>query len=146
MKKNVIILSALILSAFNQAPSISKMVDKATSFAAAGKKIMVYYAADISGLKLTLKDNLSFKGLALLNETQVCVFVDQSETFQTFLRMGAALTDTFKETFTKLSKAKQQEFLVARNQNNIKITYNLCSGTKTAEVNILPNAIQTLVL
>jgi len=31
------------------------------------------------------------------------------------------------------------------NQSNKKIIYNLCVGSKTAEISILPHAIQTIV-
>jgi glucosylceramidase len=34
---------------------------------------------------------------------------------------------------------------VVMNQSNKKVTYNLCIGTNTTEVSILPHAIQTLV-
>ncbi len=46
-------------------------------------------------------------------ETQVCVFVDPSKTFQSFMGIGGALTDASAETFAKLPKDKQQEILQA---------------------------------
>src|SRR5262249_48103462 len=46
-------------------------------------------------------------------ETQVCVFVDPTRTFQTHLGIGGALTDAAAETFAKLPKEKQQELLDA---------------------------------
>jgi glucosylceramidase len=36
--------------------------------------------------------------------------------------------------------------VVVMNQSDKKVTYNLCVGTSAAVVNILPHAIQTLVL
>ena len=46
-------------------------------------------------------------------ETQICVFVDPTRTFQTYLGIGAALTDASAETFYKLPKDKQQELMQA---------------------------------
>ena len=70
--------------------------------------------------------------------------------FSKFIRPGAKrissvasrsqlLTTAFKNADGKIA-------VVVMNQSNLKITYNLCIGTKAAEVNILPHAIQTLVL
>ena len=58
-------------------------------------------------------------------ETHVCVFVDPAKTFQTFLGIGGALTDASAETFAKLPKAKQQEFLTAHFDRNTGIGYTL---------------------
>jgi hypothetical protein len=36
--------------------------------------------------------------------------------------------------------------VVVMNQSREKVLYNLCIGTKAAEITILPHAIQTLIL
>ncbi len=46
-------------------------------------------------------------------ETDVCVFVDPSKTFQSLIGIGGALTDASAETFYKLPPASQQELLKA---------------------------------
>ncbi len=82
-------------------------------FSASGKKVIVYSTADSSNLRLSQTGTITFKDMPQPLETQVCVFVDPNKTFQTFIGIGAALTDAAAETFAKLPKDKQQEFLQA---------------------------------
>jgi len=77
------------------------------------KSITVYTTADSTNLRLASTGTISFKTLAQPTEGDVIVFVDPSKTYQTFMGIGAALTDASAETFAKLSKEKQQEFLKA---------------------------------
>src|SRR5437764_13930564 len=58
-------------------------------------------------------------------ETQVCVFVDPTKTFQTILGIGGALTDAAAETFAKLPGDKQQEILDAYFDTSKGIGYTL---------------------
>ncbi|WP_243349313.1 glycoside hydrolase family 30 protein [Parabacteroides sp. FAFU027] len=58
-------------------------------------------------------------------ETEVCVFVDPSKTFQTMVGIGGALTDASAETFAKLPKLKQQELLDAYYSKTKGIGYTL---------------------
>ncbi|MBL7740931.1 MAG: glycoside hydrolase family 30 protein [Chitinophagaceae bacterium] len=85
----------------------------ASSFSTEGKKVIVYTTADSSDLRLSPTDTLEFKEMGQPVETQICVFVDPAKTFQTYLGIGAALTDASAETFYKLPKEKQQELLTA---------------------------------
>ncbi len=57
--------------------------------------------------------------------TQICVFVDPAKKFQTFVGIGGALTDASAETFAKLSKEKQQEFMQAHFDPVKGINYTL---------------------
>lgn len=82
-------------------------------FTTDGKKVMVYTTADSSKLRLTLTDTVEFRDMGQPMETQVCVFVDPGKQYQTFFGIGAALTDASAETFYKLPKEKQQEFIKA---------------------------------
>lgn len=75
------------------------------------KKLIVYTTADSTDYRLTLTDSLVFSDFGQPLETQPCVFVDPSKTFQTFMGIGGALTDASAETFAKLPAAKQQEIL-----------------------------------
>ncbi|MBL0100715.1 MAG: glycoside hydrolase family 30 protein, partial [Saprospiraceae bacterium] len=70
--------------------------------------------------------------------------------FSKFIRPGAKriisapsrsqlLTTSFVNTDGKI-------VVVVMNQSDIKISYNLCIGTKAAEISILPHAIQTLII
>jgi glucosylceramidase len=58
-------------------------------------------------------------------ETQVCVFIDPTKTFQTHLGIGGAITDAAAETFAKLPQAKQQEVLRAYYDAEQGIGYTL---------------------
>lgn len=80
---------------------------------AKGRKVLVYTTADSSTYRLSLSDTVMFKEMNQPLETQICVFVDPAKTFQNFLGIGAAMTDAAAETFYKLPKQAQQEFLKA---------------------------------
>ncbi|MCD9187648.1 MAG: hypothetical protein LUM44_14610 [Pyrinomonadaceae bacterium] len=77
------------------------------------KKLTVFTTAENTGHRISQTDSVEFKEMGQPLETQVCVFVDPKRTFQTFLGIGGALTDSSAETFAKLPKEKQEEFLTA---------------------------------
>ncbi|MBT1702602.1 glycoside hydrolase family 30 protein [Chryseosolibacter indicus] len=89
------------------------------------KSVTVYTTAEKTDLKITQTDKLQFKNFGQPLETQVCVFVDPSKTFQTLIGIGAALTDASAETFAKLNKQTQQEFLTAYYNPEKGIGYTL---------------------
>ena len=88
-------------------------VGESESIAVQIKKATVYTTAANTEHRISATDSLSFKPLAQPLETQICVFVEPKRTFQTFIGIGGALTDSSAETFAKLSPAKQEEFLTA---------------------------------
>lgn len=90
-----------------------------------GKKVLVYSTADSTQLRLTLADSLQFSQKGQPVESEVVVFVDPAKTFQSFLGIGAALTDAAAETFYKLPKEKQQEFLTAHFDKEKGIGYTV---------------------
>ena len=90
-----------------------------------GRAITVYTTADNSDHRLSRTDTLAFKPMGQPLETQICVFVDPTKKFQTFLGVGGALTDASAEVFAKLPRAKQQEFLTAHYDRNKGIGYTL---------------------
>ncbi|MEJ0106514.1 MAG: glycoside hydrolase family 30 protein [Bacteroidota bacterium] len=94
-------------------------------YSAAGKKVIVYTTADSSDFRLTKTDSLEFKDMGQPLETQICVFVDPSKTFQTFFGIGGALTDASAETFAKLPKDKQEEILKAYYDRDKGIGYTI---------------------
>ncbi len=89
------------------------------------KKVSVFTTAENTELRISPTETLSFKPLAQPLETQICVFVEPKRTFQTFLGIGGALTDSSAETFAKLPKAKQEEFLTAYYDREKGIGYSL---------------------
>jgi glucosylceramidase len=89
------------------------------------KSITVYTSADNTSNRLSLTDNVTFKPLAQPTEGEISIFVDPKRKFQTFLGIGAALTDASAETFAKLPAAKQKEFLQAYFNREKGIGYTL---------------------
>lgn len=108
MKK--IILAAFVLSVVSCQQSSTKEASVSTQPSGA---VTVYTTADSTDLRLSLNDTLQFEDMGQPVETQVCVFVDPDKTFQSYIGIGAALTDASAETFFKLPEAKQQEVLDA---------------------------------
>jgi glucosylceramidase len=76
-----------------------------------GKKVVVYTTAENTKLRISQTETLQFVDFGQPKETQPCIFIDPTKTFQTFVGIGGALTDASAETFAKLTKEKQQEFL-----------------------------------
>ena len=77
------------------------------------RSVSVFTTAEKTEYRLSATGSVTFKPMAQPLETQICVFVDPTKTFQTFLGIGGALTDASAETFAKLPKPKQQELLRA---------------------------------
>ncbi len=77
------------------------------------KTVSVFTTADSSSLRLTETGKLALAPFGQPNEGQPCIFVDPRQQFLTFVGIGGALTDAAAETFAKLPKAKQDEFLTA---------------------------------
>jgi glucosylceramidase len=96
-----------------------------TTYSAAGKKAQVFTTAQGTSQRLAAGAALSFQPAPQPVETQVCVFVDPSHSFQALLGIGGALTDASAETFAKLPKAQQQEFLQAYYSPTAGIGYTL---------------------
>ena len=78
---------------------------------AQGSKI--YTTAENTSLRISESGTLTFSEAQQPLETQPCIFVDATKEFQTFIGIGGAFTDASAETFAKLPKAAQQEFLTA---------------------------------
>lgn len=124
MKKLIIITGALGFF------SCSNNNEKATSsriaaFSTEGKHAIVYTTADSTDYRLTATDTLVFTQKGQPFENEVVVFVDPSKKFQTYLGIGAALTDASAETFYKLPAAAQKEFLTAHFDKEKGIGYTV---------------------
>ena len=85
----------------------------ADSFSTAGKKVFAFTTADSTNLRLSATDTTTFADFGQPFETQVCVFVDPTKTDQTYMGIGAAITDASAETLAKLPADKQAEVLKA---------------------------------
>jgi len=124
MKKLITILPVLflLLASINKVNGHARRMH--SGFSTNGKKVSVYTTADSSNFRLSLTGTITFKAMPQPLETQVCVFADPNKTFQTFLGIGGALTDAAAETFAKLPKDKQQEFMQAYFSKTKGIGYN----------------------
>jgi glucosylceramidase len=85
----------------------------------------VYTTAAKSELRLSKAGTLSFKEMKQPLETQVCIFVDPDKKFQSVTGIGGTITDATAETYAKLNKASQQEFLNAYYDQEKGIGYSL---------------------
>jgi glucosylceramidase len=121
--KIIILLQFLYMSSFCFAQNYKSIPTKL--FSTKDKTISVYTTADSSNLRISLTDKLTFKELAQPTEGEVSVFVEPNKTFQTFIGIGAAITDASAEVFAKLPKDKQQEFLQAYFNEEKGIGYTL---------------------
>ena len=99
--------------------------NRSAAYSAAGKKAKVYATAANTAQRLSAATDLAFEPAGQPVETQVCVFVDPNHSFQTMLGIGGALTDASAETFAKLPKTQQQEFLSAYYSPTAGIGYTL---------------------
>src|SRR5215218_6378362 len=126
MKRNLFIVVSFSLFACTENKDKPKVLTASTNdYAVAGKNIIVSTTADTANYRLSLTDTLEFTDFGQPLETQPCVFVDATKTYQTFLGIGGALTDASAETFAKLPKQKQQEFLTAYYDSRKGIGYTL---------------------
>ncbi len=78
------------------------------------KTVTVYTTANNTNFRITKTDSgLKFSDFGQPLETQVCVFVDPTHSFQTLLGIGGAITDASAETFAKMPVAVQNQLLTA---------------------------------
>jgi glucosylceramidase len=110
---------------FASALGLGRVAAQPQQYSAAGKQAQVFTTAQSTSQRLAAGAALKFQPAAQPLETQVCVFVDPAHSFQTLLGIGGALTDASAETFAKLPKAQQQEFLQAYYSPTAGIGYSL---------------------
>jgi glucosylceramidase len=78
------------------------------------KNSSIYTTAHNSDLKLSENnDKLTFANFKQPLETEASIYVNPSKQYQTFVGIGAALTDAAAETFYKLNKDQQDLFMEA---------------------------------
>lgn len=102
-----VITIGIVLSLFSVSTAILAQVNPQK------KAVTVYTTANDTDYRLSNVGSGEFKPFGQPLETQPCIFVDATKTFQTFVGMGASFTDAAAETFAKLPKAKQQELLTS---------------------------------
>jgi glucosylceramidase len=92
---------------------------------AIGKTVTIYSTAENTNQRLTQTAQVKFAEKRQPTEGEISVFVNPHKSFQTFIGIGGSFTDASAETFAKLSKAKQDEFLQAYFDKNKGIGYTL---------------------
>src|SRR5215813_1398143 len=102
MKKTLTVVALLALFSCVDKREESPKEETATPISTDNKQVIVYTTADSSDYRLSATDTLQFTELTQPLETQICVFVDPTKTFQTYLGTGAALTDASAEVYAKL--------------------------------------------
>jgi glucosylceramidase len=75
--------------------------------------ILVVCTAANTSLRLTETERLQFTTAAQPLETEIAVFVNPNNTFQSFMGIGGAITDASAEVFSKLSSPVQSQFMDA---------------------------------
>ena len=120
--KYIFYCSILLLAACTE---VKQEKAQPSSYSVDGKKVSVYTTADSTDLRLASTGELEFKQKGQPFENEISVFVDPTKTFQEFIGIGGALTDASAETFAKLPKDKQQEFLKAYYDKQNGIGYSL---------------------
>ncbi len=93
------------------------------------KEVSVFTTAMNTEYRISKTATTSFAKFGQPFETQVCVFVDPSKTFQTFLGIGGAITDASAETLARLSQSKQDEIMNAYYNKQSGIGYTLARTT-----------------
>jgi glucosylceramidase len=115
----------LLLFGCKENSSVSATKADTAFFNTDGKSVVVYTTADSSALRFSATDTVAFTEKGQPFENEITIFVDPARTFQTFLGIGAALTDASAEVFAKLSNEKQQEFLTAHFDKDKGLGYTI---------------------
>ena len=89
------------------------------------KQVKVFTTAKNTTLRISENGTLNFVPNKQPLETEPTVFIDTDRTFQTMVGIGGAITDASAETYAKLPKALQQEFLKAYYSKTEGIGYTL---------------------
>jgi glucosylceramidase len=115
MKLNVVVLLAAIvlLTACQGKKQESDVPSESPVTKTELKSSTVYTTAALGEQKLERTGSLTFEKFKQPLETEVSLLINPEKKFQTFLGIGAALTDASAETFYKLSKDEQDRFMEA---------------------------------
>lgn len=103
-----------------------EIINNVNTTTVAFTKSKVYTTNSQSDVKLQLtSEELEFSNFIQPLETQVSIFVNTTKKHQTFVGIGASLTDASAETFFKLSEDNQAKFLEAYYSIENGIGYSL---------------------
>ena len=120
----LLLLPALFIQCSPQAPDEEDTTNP-PAYSAHGKEVTIYTTAEGDGPRLGLTGTKTFAPAAQPLESEVSIFVNPQQTFQTFLGIGGAITDAAAEVFAKLPAEKQEELLKAYYDREEGIGYTL---------------------
>lgn len=123
--KKITLISLSLIAFIGCTPKEKAVLNAEEPIVSKNKTAVVYTSAHSTNLKLTLTDSLVFNDAKQPLETESAILVDPNKQFQTFLGIGAALTDASAETFYKLSIANQDRFMEAYYSVDKGIGYSL---------------------
>ena len=132
MNKLTIGMSVLLAICCSCHPSTTKQGEEQTQIQSQLEPVISYVPASVqvfrtaegTGDRLAKLPDAAFEDLDQPVETQPCIFIDPTHTFQTFIGIGGALTDASAEVFAKLPEDKQQELLTAYYDRDKGIGYS----------------------
>lgn len=124
MKSFKILAVALILALYSCDDNTGKKPANAPVKVTDPSIAQIFITAKDTSLRMTRLPDVAFKAFGQPLETQVCVFVDPTRTFQTMIGIGGALTDASAEVFARLPEPAQKEFLLAYYDDQNGIGYN----------------------
>lgn len=125
--KHTILLSALgtLLAA---SPTYAAEVSTA-AYTPAGGAVTVYTSAQGAPKQMVRSEVAPLQARHKLTEVENSIFVNPTKRFQTVMGVGGAITDSAAETYAKLSKDKQAEFMKAYYDPNEGIGYTWARTT-----------------
>jgi len=126
MNKNLLATLTAVLMTSSQ---LSMAGDQQTSFSTADKTVSVYTTAKDTDKRLSLTDTLKFGPASQPGETEISIFVNPDARYQKLIGIGGAITDASAETFAKLKKDQQAEFLSAYYDPQKGIGYSFARTT-----------------
>jgi len=113
-RKRYILLMILVFSTGGMFKALSINVVKAIlSTLSDGSKATIYTTDKDSSVQLKYSQSLPFEVAPQPEEFDAWIFIDPKHQFESFLGFGGAITDASAETYAKLPKEKQNEFLKA---------------------------------
>ncbi len=121
-----VLIQILILTVIVFGCKQSKTGNDGASAAMELQKAEMFVTSAGDSLRINKMPELLFSELIQPDEHIATIMLDPGKTFQTIVGFGGAITDASAETFYKLPKSKQDEFINAYFSTEQGIGYSLC--------------------
>lgn len=123
--KGIGLLSFIFISCTSSSKIETPTITNTFNMDTTSLNVKIYTTETNSDVKLQLTGEVSFSEFGQPLETEASIYVNTAKQHQTFLGIGAALTDAAAETFYKLSKENQDQFMEAYFNADKGIGYTL---------------------